>query len=60
MKEGYYWAREKGSGNDGWRIVRINKFAGKYWEVAEMGSETPYELDEYEFGDKVEWFEEIL
>ena len=48
MKDGYYWARQKG--HTGWEMVELwrNK------EVWHTGHEVPGFPEDYEFGDRIE------
>ena len=63
MKDGYYWARWIGEDTgviDEWDIVKVQRFiysdgeAEKRQDVLELGSDVPEEIEDYEFGDKIE------
>jgi len=61
MKDGYYWARDfddvAWNLDKEWRIVEVvNLGSGKRirQEVAELGTEWYSQLNEYEFGEKIE------
>ena len=61
MKDGYYWAKNKNWGEDAdWDIVQVHTYhysGGRIdprQDVYELGSDVYCEIDEFEFGDRIE------
>ena len=50
MKDGYYWAKDK-EGNS-WKTWQIAEILGS--SVQLIGDERCFELEEFEFGDRIE------
>ena len=60
MKDGYYWAKSKRWREAEWSIVEVFTYVymdghkDDHSDVLELGSDVFEEIEDYEFGDRIE------